>query len=169
LHPVVLSVLAGGRTGSEGVVEACCREFFEETREVTDQEPFKAAVSESFAEGAAFGWWEPLGKFLALFVPERAVIASLRSGGEDIVADFHGADTLVLKRHSLEAAAVHWVAVPALLSAVPESARPVNYRSPGKEGAAFVLTHDGERVRVGHFLTMMLMQPKLRKCLQLLE
>jgi 8-oxo-dGTP pyrophosphatase MutT (NUDIX family) len=168
LDKLVLSTLGGRRDDGESILDTCCREFHEETREVLGEERYSALRER--AEGAlsdkhskAFGFWSNLGAFVVLFLPEDVVAPEC-----DLIEEFRSlsAERLdELGRCSLEASDLHWVSVAALLETVPVVPKHVSYSSPSKVGPLHVVSSEGERVRLGHFLTTLLMHSNLRQAL----
>lgn len=66
-----------------------------------------------------------------------------------------------------ETSVVQWVGVGALLGSVrPPESGPVTYGSPSKLGAVFATSASGKNWRIGHFLTMALMEPAVRRRLE---
>ena len=63
-----------------------------------------------------------------------------------------------------ETSVVQWVSVSDLLEAVrPPKSGPVHYGSPSKLGAVYATSVSGRKWRIGHFLTMALMEPAVRR------
>lgn len=69
-----------------------------------------------------------------------------------------------------ETSVVQWVSVSDLLAVVqPHRHGPVTYGSPSKLGALYATSVSGTEWRIGHFLTMALMEPVVRRRLEAIQ
>ncbi|KAA0174803.1 hypothetical protein FNF27_03700 [Cafeteria roenbergensis] len=175
----VLAILGGRRAPGESVIECVAREFFEETGGVLGPHglaKLRAVLSDALDVGDGpdcFGAWLAPGKFVAIFVNEALIPPAAAAPGEDgggavgIKEAMDGASAEVqasLGAVFNETSVVQWVSVSDLLEAVrPPKSGPVHYGSPSKLGAVYATSVSGRKWRIGHFLTMALMEPAVRR------